>query len=312
MVHRRHIHIGIGIIVAIAIVIAALSLVGGAIIVNSPTTITVTSNPSVIKIGGSQYTLYLHGVKPIQNVAYLYIGKSPVFINSVLNVTLPLHNYTKVNDGTAYANMEILLNSMTNKSASITITPLQAYLAESADSSRIVVLGPPVINVNASTSTTIAAQSTSITTTISQQSPTERILAYLRNSEFYSLMQNYSNYYANTQNCTPTQYDNVFFSYTHNQPTGPSTYQNVSIVTPYNITMAITNNGEGNYAVKYSTVSHSSISTGVALTLIINLSTGQVLNETFAGAFKDQNYSTLSTALLGAQAINNACSIMIG
>lgn len=314
MVRRKHIHISIGMMVAIIVVVTALSITGGALAISGPTQLTLTHNPSVVKVGNYQYTLYLHGDQPKSGIAYIYIGRSPVFINPILNVTVILYNYTKVNAGTQYANMEIRLDSVSNSSAQITITPLQAYLAAAPDSSRIVVISAPALNLIAPNTTTISqgpAPTTATTTIAQSQNPQQKVLSYLMESEYYGLMLNYSHYYSNTVNCTGTLYNNSYFSYYHAHPSGPATYQNVTLVTPYALNLSISSSMGGNYNATYSTKSYSSISTGVALNIVINFTTGKILNTTYKGAFKDQDYSTLSQGLLGAEQIGNACSILI-
>jgi hypothetical protein len=314
MVQKKHIHISVGIIIIIAIIVALLGLAGGALIINSPTQLTLTSNPSVIKLGNYQYTLYLHGMQKKSGIAYIYIGRSPVFINPILNVTVILYNYTKVNAGTQYANMEIRLDSMSNTSATVTITPLQEYLAETPDSSRIIMISGPSLNLVSPNTTTIAQGSApvSVTTTIPQvQNPGQKVLNYLAESEYYGLMKNYSNYYGNTVNCTGALYNNSYFGYYHSRPSGPTSFQNATLITPYSLNLSINKGANGNYNATYVTKSDSSVSTGVAMNIVINFTSGKILNVTYKGAFKDQNYSTLSEGLFGASQIGNACSILI-
>jgi hypothetical protein len=314
MVQKKHIHMSLGIIVVIVVIVALLSLAGGALIINNPTQLTITSNPSVVKIGNYQYTLYLHGVQQKAGIAYIYIGRSPVFINPILNVTVLLYNYTKVNAGTQYANMEIRLDSVSNTSAIITITPLQGYLAAAPDSGRIVTISAPSLNLVSPNTTTIAQgiAPTTVTTTIPQaQNPEQKILSYLMESEYYGLMENYSHYYANTVNCTGALYNNSYFGYYHSRPAGPTSYQNATLITPYSLNLSINSGAGGNYNATYSTKSYSSVSTGLAMDVVINFTSGKILNVTYKGAFKDQNYSTLSEGLFGASQIGNACSILI-
>lgn len=309
----RRLYMGIGIIVIVAIALAVVLLAfgTGAVGVSGPTTLSITSTPAVIKIGGTQYVLSLHSSSPASGAAYLYIGRSPVFINPTLGVMLVLGNYTRISgNGSTYANMEIKLNSVTNSIASITITPLQAYLAEPPDYSRISVIGH-VAGSNQSASTTavtVASTTTVATTTINQTATTyQRVLGYLKINEWYGLMANETTQFANSRNCTPTLYNSSYRKANNAAPVVPLDYWNVSVITPYAVTLNITNIGKGNYAATYSTKSATPYTTGPVLILVINASNGDVLNVNQTGAFKGLTYSQIQGISLQAASIGNAC-----
>ncbi len=313
----RRIHIGLGIVVAIIVVVVVLILFAfgsGALSISGPTTLTLTQAPTVIRVGGTQYVVSLHSGQAASNLAYIYIGKSPVFINPTLNVTLILHNSTRVSGSLSrQADMQIRLNSLTNATALVTITPLTAYLNESPDYSRIHVIGQ-VTGPMANYSTTIIIYNVSLqsTTTVSQAlTPQQRITAYLKNNEWYGLMQNYTIAYANTRNCTQSVYTNDYASHYNRIPTGPATYANATAIAPYAITYNVTSVGKGNYAAVWSTVSSTSYTTGSALTLVVNLTTGSILNTTMGGVFKDLSFSSLQNSLVMASAFGNACGILV-
>lgn len=313
----RRIHIGLGIIVAIIAVVLALILLAfgtGAIGVSAPTTLSITKTPTVIEIGGTQYVLSLHGQVPASSIAYIYIGRSPVFINPTLNVTLILDNYTKISgNGSTYANMEIKLDSLSNTVASITITPLQAYLAEPPDYGRIRTIGQVTGSYqNASTTVTIASTTVASTTTINQTAAAQqRVLGYLKINEWYGLMANFTKQYQNSANCTPLLYNNTFRNTNRFAPVPPNDYWNVSVTTPYNMVLNVTNVGSGNWAAIYTTLSKSSLTSGQVLKITINSSTGTVLGINVTGAFKGQSFSSLQSASLQAASIGNACGIEV-
>lgn len=309
----RRLHAGLIVIAAIVIVVGLLVLAftSGAISLSGPTTLTLSNVPTVVKVNGNQYVISLRSSMPASNIAYIYIGRSPVFINPTLNVTLVLYNTTKVNAGMhSYANMNIRLNSLTNTSAAVTITPLQAYLNESPDYSRIHVIG--YVTSNASGVSTSILQVSSSTTTIAQAlTPQQKITNYLKNNEWYGLMQNYTRIYANTRNCTPTLYNSSYGYQYGKLPQGPFTYANVSYVSPYAVTFNVTYSGKGNYLAVWTMDAKSAYSQGRALSIGVNLSTGSILNTTLTGAFKGLSYSTLQSSLVQAGAVGNACGILV-
>ncbi len=310
----RRLHIGLAVIVAvvIAVVVGLFITVGsGAISVSGPTTLTISNTPAVVRVSGVQYIVLLHGSAPASNVAYVYIGRSPVYINPILNVTLILYNSTNVNAGMhSYADMQIKLNSLTNSSASITITPLQSYLNEQPSSGRIHVISQQVVP-SSNTTTSVARQTTAATTTVQATTPEERIVNYLKNNEWYGLMQNYTTAYANTANCTQTIYNNDYAKQYSRLPSGPATYANVTAQAPYRMSFSVTSVGSGNYNATWSTLSNSSLSSGPVLILKVNLTTGNILNTTIEGIFKDLSYTSLQGSMTQAQAFGNACGILV-
>jgi hypothetical protein len=313
----RRVHIGIGIVVVIIAVVLALILLAfstGAISVSGPTTLSITKTPTVVEIGGTQYVLSLHGQVLASNVAYLYIGRSPVFINPTLNVTLILDNYTKISgNGSTYANMEIKLDSLSNTVASITITPLQTYLAEPPDYGRISVIGQATgSRQNVSAGVTIASTTVASTTTINQTAAAKtRVLSYLKINEWYGLMANYTKQYQNSVNCTPLLYNNTFRNTNKIAPVPPNDYWNASVMTPYNMVLNVTNVGSGDWAAVYTTLSKSPRTTGQILKITVNASTGTVLSVNQTGYFKGQSFVSLQSSSLKAASVGNACGIEV-
>ncbi len=312
MVRKKH--IGMGAIAVIIIIVAAVVLVGvftGAVGVSGPTKLTLTSNPTVVKLQGSQYVLLLSKADPASDTAYILIGKSPIFVSPTLNVTVMLNNFTKINAGTDYANMELYLDAVTNSSASVTLTPIQTYLNEQPDSGRITVVsttGHPAISITISVASTTVASTTTVNETLTAE---QRIKEFLTKTEYYPLMANYSADFANTANCTGDLYNTSYRLNYKTSPSGPTTYQNVTLVTPHSMIYNITNAGNNEWSVTYSTLSDTSFTTGPALTLIFNLTSGLIVNKTYSGAWKGQSYASLKTGLGDAASVGNACGILV-
>ena len=323
MTKKRHLKVLVAVVAIAAVVaVAVLALLGeGTRQVSGPTALNMTASPVVLSIGGSEYVFKLESGNAQTGLAYLYVEQVPVFINPILNVTLVLRNSTKVNAGSAYANMQIQLNSIGNGSISVTVTPVQSYLQEAPDSARIrqinVALGVAgsgaqnstnkVTATTTSTSTTVGS-----TTTVNQTSANEaRILNYSKNGIFYPLMLNYTNLYANTRNCTAPLYNSSFIGYYGHAPSGPNTYQNVSLIVPYSMSSSVSYSSKGNYGVAYATQSHNPVTQGNALVMTINLTTGTILGTVLGGVFTGSNFSTMQSGLRSAATIGNACEIYV-
>ena len=161
----------------------------------------------------------------------------------------------------------------------------------------------------ASTSTvTVASTTVSTTTTINQTALAyQRVLGYLKINQWYGLMANESIQFANSKNCTPALYNSSFRKYNKAAPAVPLDYWNVSVITPYAVTLNLTSVGSGNYAAVYSTRSAAPYTTGPVLTLIINSANGDVLNVTRTGAFDGLSFSQIQSISLQAARIGNAC-----
>jgi len=301
----------IAVIIIVVAVVASLTILSGAVGISGPTKLTLTSTPTVVKLQGGQYVLLLSKTNPSADTAYILIGKSPIFVSQTLNVTLLLDNFTKVNAGTTYANMEVYLDAITSNSVSVTLTPLQTYLDEQPDSGRIAVVSASAYST---TSVTVSVQSTTISTSTtinSTQSAEQRIVGLLKNNPYYPLMANYTADYANTASCTGDLYNSSYILHYTKSPYGPFTYQNITAVTPYLLARNITNVGNGDWAVVYSTVSQTSRSTGPALTITMNLTSGLPVNTIFSGAWEGQSYDSLMTGLSDAAIVGNACGILV-
>ena len=321
---RHNVATAVAIAILLVLVIAvALSIGGGPTVLNGPTRINLTSSPLVVKSGNGEYVLTLVRLNPAAGLANIYVEQVPVFTNPVFNVTLVLDNSTRVNVGSTYANMQIQLDSMSNGSAALTITPLEAYLNETPDYGRIKVLNaslysPSSNSPGSKTTTEIVTVPTSATTTfgttttINQTSYNEaKILDYFKNDIYYPLMVNYTSLYANTRNCTEQLYNSSYLYYYKHAPAGQGTYDNVSVIVPYSMYYSVSYAGGGNYSVTYFTQSHNPVTTGSALVSYINLTKGTILSTSLSGVFYGSNFTTMQSGLRSAATIGNACEIEI-
>jgi hypothetical protein len=319
-----------GIVVVVIIAIAAWAVLGSGngINIGGATKLELTSSPKAIVVDGHQYMVYVASASSQLKSATLYVKSVPVFAGQSYSVTLVLGNSTHVNLDSTYSDLNLVLDSINGTNVVVTATPVDPSLGISPNSQYIQqlpqsLLGVPAVPSSVQPTTTIAAHSNSssaITTTVTSTAATTTIagpaqnqtytsiISSLKASVYYGLMQNYSKAYAlGNSSCNYEQYNTAFSQNNGGAiPLGPNTYSNVTAVVPYNVTMLITSTGHGNYDITYYTKSHSSVTTGQALVLGLNLSSLNIISAQYSGVFAGQTTAEL-TAGYAAIAAKGAC-----
>jgi hypothetical protein len=134
----------------------------------------------------------------------------------------------------------------------------------------------------------------------------------LEATEYYPLMLNYSDAYAKTLQCSASQYDADYISQYGAAPSGPTTYQNVSVMTPYNMSLAITQSSGSLYAATYSVKAKSSTSSGAVLSVTINVTSGAIISTKLEGAFSSLDYTQLYNAYAKMKSVGDSCEAFFG
>jgi hypothetical protein len=305
---------------AVVIVLVAAYLfysMQGATVISSPETVTITGVTSYFRIGGSVYGISLASKYP--SAAYVYVSKLPAFLNPLLDVTLYSGNMTKLGMGSGFANLGLTLESLGNSSVTVRITPLDVNLQLAPDSGKVSVvsglLAPRTAGSNTVVAITTVATSTTVasTTTVTQTNSTlAGIMSALKKNEYYGLMLNYTALYANTQNCTVNAYNTAFIKVNGNMPSGPNTYQNISVYVPYKMYSNLTSIGNGNYLMSFSTKTvDPTYNNSKAVVIKVNAPTSAVINVTLENMFKGENYTTLYIGYNKALGIGGACGIIV-
>ncbi len=289
--------------------------------VNSSTNVTFTNATALFTLSGSEYAASVVDSTP--SSAQLSITRVPAFQNPTFYVTMYMDNTTNFN-GTMgrYANMQLKLLSTGSKSADVQITPIPSTIVLNPTASRITVAGstltPVAVGGNVNV-TTVPTTSIGVTSTITTSATTSipgqaggylKAQSILASSEYFSLMNNYTVLYKDTVNCTAPSYNLTFTAYNHFAPSGPSAYSNVSMVTPYSAAINITNSSVHTYYATYKTFSHSTLTTGAAMVITINVTSGLIANVTFEGAFYGQTDAKLSSGYVTAKGLG-ACGILV-
>ena len=309
--------IGAIVIVALVAVWLYLSFSGGAVRISTSTMVTLTGSPSYFGIGAGTYSLSVARTAG-GNFAYVYVDKLPIFMNPPLNVTLYQGNMTKINEGSAFADVGLTLESVSGNTITVRIVPLDPGLQIAPDTSKIHTVNNMLAanngnSVATSSITTTAVTTVATTTTVVQTNTTHvNIMAALIKNRSYGLIKNYSILYDNTSNCTQGRYNTAYIMHYGYAPAGPNTYLNVSSFVPYSLYMNMTNLGKGNYSVAYSTKTVDPVFNNTpAVVFKVNVSTSTVSSVTFGGIFQGADYSSLFVGYNKALGIGGACGVAI-
>ena len=301
----------------IALAIVLILVIGGAyylitaggssVAISTTENINVGPAGTVVTMGGSEYMIALAQAYPASGVAFVYVNRLPIFVNPVFNVSVSVTAPTKLSTATAggHANMQLQAVSIANNSIVLRVTPLDPTLAISPDYGKIVELQPyfgngtvgqsliatpgsntttttvpPVISSGGTTATTTAGSTTTIAAVNNTNST---IMAALRASAYYPVLVNLTTLYANSQQCTASDYNSAYISQYSHAPQPPLDYPNQSQVIPYMLYYNITNQGAGNYGVAYRTKTQL-FGDAAAMTITFNALNSKLVNVTFSSS----------------------------
>lgn len=322
------------VVVVVVLFVSGTLNISGVRRLNGVTTLAVNGSTPIL-VNSNEYIMSV--AKASNGKAYLYMAQSPIFLSQMLNITLSMGNATKVNLNSKQANVEITLVSVGTNSAVITMAPLPQYLELAADSADIRVINVTSSgtysgaglqqNAGSSNSTTVATTTvaashntsttvSSVTTTVTHaQSLNSKIYAALNGSSLYPLMLNYSKLYANTQNCTMLQYDNLYVAQYGTSPPGAVSYWNVSHNVPYAMALNITSGTGGTDTATFRVkTTGQDFNNTVAVSIVVNPSLGSVVSQNISktGIFSGLAVSDIAKGYNTARALGGACGIYIG
>ena len=314
---------GVAIYAVMAIIIIAVALYAltykSVQNLGSAGNVTISANGTVFMLGGTEYAAYMG------SSSTLYISKQPSFVNPLMAVALSKDTTIHVNYMSKYADIGIELLSINGTSALVHFIAISQSAAVTPDSSQMRIVPTNASTTTTSTvypskssnstksgSTTSTTVATTVTTTALQPNGYSKALSALQASKYYSLMENYSELYYNTSKCTPSLYNKTYEANKYGvPPSGQQTYENVSAFVPFNMTYSLKDLSGPIYKVTYNAISKSTITTGAALSMVINSSDGLISNVTYSGVFTGMNESALYQGYITAVRIGGACGIYI-
>lgn len=295
-----------------------------------PSAITITTTRSLtLAVNQTQFLrIYVGNASDVKlrsatpQSASFYITRVPVLYSPVVSFSVSLLTSLNVStEGSKVADINILLLSSSNSSATIQITPLPAALGVKP-SPGVTLLNPASLtNIaakNTTTVTSVASTTTAATTSVSQNATAtlfQQALADMNLTGIGALMKNFKVLYNNDKNCTATLYNTTYKTYNHyhTPPPAPVSFLNVSPYTPTDIKITVSNTTKKNNAlVTYSTVAPSSTSSGPAVLAVVNVSSISFLkNLTYIGVYLGLNYTKLNSTYTFEKTIPNACAALV-
>jgi len=297
------------VVLLIVVFVAYFATQPGITEITTTKTISLAANQtSYIGIPSSVVALRLQSTSSAS--ATFYASQTPVLLGSISLFSLaPGASVNVSSSGSGAADMNLRLVSSTSTGASVSITPLSPSLGVRT-SSGVSVMNPlafgttPSAAGSASTansaggSTGSAKATTTIstlTTSIPAVSAAQKALNISNSTPLGKLLVNLKALYVLGKTCDSNTYNITYARYYGPMPTGPSSFYNASLFTPTNLVATATQLGSSNnFKVIYSTISLSSLTTGPAVTLTVNTTTGMTSNTLFTGVFQGLNYTTIS------------------
>lgn len=311
--------IGFGTIVIAAVaLVVAIGLVLGfsesAPTISTTSTVTILKNASYdffIPSDSNVSSAYL--VQSSNSGATIYIGKSPLLLNSIAIINLSAGQGVSLSlSGSGSADLGVALVSSTPKSATITLTYIpKSFMVTQSPNIKILSAGSfsasagslsttPTSPTTVQSPATTKQVTTPVTTTVQALNNTAQVMVYVNKTDIGQLAIGFNRVFQKEHvACTQSIYDNEFAKTFSSVPSGPTTFQNTSLVTPQGIISSAAAVSTGIYNVTYS----ESVASGNRLFALVEYNfTGQSLvSSVFKGDFGSNynavfmNYTTLNT-----------------
>ncbi len=318
------------VVVLIVLVYAAYSLLQpGVTNISSTTSMSIQQNQTVTVsvYGGSPIAIRLQ--KTSSSSAGFYVTRLPVLYGPIVSVFLNSNGGANVSsNGTRIADMNMKLDSSDAGSARIDITPLPTALAI-RPSPNIQILTPvnfysqqPGANSVLTATTTIGtgpsstSTSTVATTTVVLSSGAQlmqQALSLMNGTTVGILMKHYKALYIADAGCSESTYNTTYMNNYYTQPPAYASYANASLYTPRDLEINETLlPAKNTVRINYTTLSPSPLSTGPALTVIVNTSALSYLKSiSYVGVFGGLNYTVLNASYTFQKGIGNSCGAWI-
>ena len=317
----------------IVIVLAAIFL----LTFNGVTTITQSQSFTLSQGKSMQFKLQSSSVFSIylssssSQSASISVSQSPVLSSPIISlIAIKGSTYNISTYGSNNANLQIKFMNGNATTSIFLLTPVPSGLSIPVSSSvninepsqlplnisneKYTTIETTTVNNNTSKNNTTVKVTTSQSTATTTTAPTQisqSIITDASNSYIGTLVSNLNVLYAEENQCTSTLYNQTLSSYAHQSAVGPFSYSNVTLVTPTDINSTITGPFSYGYLVVYSSKSHSKETTGPAISMEINGSSGTASNIKFSGIFLGQNYTDIENSYNFQNSIGNACAAYI-
>lgn len=319
----------IGLIVVIAAVYLLLGVGasgGSSYVLTTNKTLSMSQNQTVLLQSSGTAQPVAVEMANYSGKSYTFLfTKTPVLANPVYTFTLTQGQVINLSDtGSSNADLQAKLVSASGGSATVEFIPIPASFGVKATTLTVVSPGSGSSQQNASTTVATTTVSSNATTTASSTTAATtaatttvsgaggsytdaQVIAAASATQQGNLMNKYEALYSKDQGCTAPSYNASYKAMFSANATGSNDYWNASKVTPYNITASVGFLSGTSYYVNYSTVSHSSLTTGTALSLLVNAQNSQAVSATFSGIFAHQTYAQVNSTYNTQASISGLC-----
>ncbi|MGC8479655.1 MAG: hypothetical protein ACP5M9_03235 [Candidatus Micrarchaeia archaeon] len=326
----------ITVIIIIAAVLLVLLSLGGVNTISQSETVTLKQGTAMQFYLPSYHNVFsILATQGSSLYTYIQISQSPVLASAIISFSISQGSMLNVSTtGSKNANLQVKLLSSNSTYSTIQLTPVPYGLiipissgvsatepapVPQSGSSNVSIISTTVQSTTTTQNTqqtTTQAVTTSITSVVTTTQTSnagipQSVINQASQSYIGSLVSNLNTLYAEESQCTQSLYNQTLISYAHVSPTGPLSYQNVTLYTPSSITNKITGPFSKGYLVTYYSQSKSSQTTGAAISMYLNQSTGAISDIVFSGIFQGQNYSDLESSYNFQSGIGNACAAYI-
>jgi|GEM_PF-1555684 hypothetical protein len=335
------------IVILIAVAIGYLALTWhGTPTVTTNQSFSVQNGQSIyfrLKNNPDTFALFLQNSS--NSYSIIYVSKVPVLTSPIITFGLASSQSVNISaEGSSQnADLQVKLISSTNKSATIELisipsiftiklssgiqvrNPASFYTPNNATQPIVITQSPAVQNktsnkTTATVTTPVTPKNTTTTpknvTTTPQQpkvsgNSIKNISSILNATYIGTLMNEYKTLYNKDKACDSQTYGTDLQTNDHYAPIGPFDYANASASTPTDVTVNATMLSKTNYAVRYYIVTPSAVFTKPSVAFNLSTSSGVVTNIVFAGAYLDQNYTSLNQVYNFQNGIANDCGAYI-
>lgn len=320
-------------IIIIAVAVVVLLSLGGVNRISQSQTFIIKQGSSLqftLPSYQSTFSIYLNNVTT--SVAGILVSQSPVLSGTI--VSFSIYNGSTLNistEGLSQANLQVKLLSSNSTYAKLELTPVPSGLTiqtsnyvltsqpasipqNSLSNAQSTIITTTATTVQTTTQTTTKSSNSSqqITTpTTTTSSISQSVITEVGNTYIGTLVSNLNALYSELSQCTPSLYNQTLISQAHQQPVGPLSYANSSEVTPTSISSTIKGPFSYGYSVNYTSVSKSKLTSGLAISMDLNATSGTISNIKFSGIFEGQNYTDIENSYNFQSGIGNACAALI-
>ncbi|MEM0146911.1 MAG: hypothetical protein QXF85_00445 [Candidatus Micrarchaeaceae archaeon] len=253
--------------------------------------------------------------------AIVYISQLPIPASYASKFVLLKGENAGVNvsvNATGNADLNVRLSSSNATSVELLLTPLSSILGIKV-SKEVTLVGPYTISTAGGLKVITISTTSSTSTTTSTINQTaallESALNYANNKTNEGVLMNkYKALYNKDTVCNESIYNATYEHYYSTEPSGVSSFDNISKLIPINVTVHAAIKSGAFVFVNYTPTFRNGSRGGPMLSLLLNMSPGavaHVANATYEGILTYATYAEINSTYAFQSSINNYCGAYI-